>query len=300
MPILAGIIVSFIFGLSFTFTAQALDEIAPMHLLGYRFAFAALGLTVLQFTGLIKINFRGKRLGTLMILALFQPVIYFIFETIGIKMTSASEGGMIIATIPVVVTFLSAIFLKERPTIFQVGSIILSVSGVMFIVWMKGTSDTGGNIIGLLFLFGAVIAAGIYNILSRKLSISFMPIEITFMMMWFGAITFNAIAIIQHFAAGEINQYFYPLSNGKVLLSVFYLGILSSIGAFFLVNYMLSRMEASRSAVFSNLTTVVAIIAGVLFRGDSFYWYHAVGSLLIILGVYGTNYFSARKEQYRG
>ena len=72
--------------------------------------------------------------------------------------------------------------------------------------------------------------------------------------------------------------------------------VLSSIGAFFLLNYMLSRMEASRSAVFSNLTTIVAILAGVLFRGDVFYWFHAVGGFLILLGVYGTNYFSAKQK----
>lgn len=296
LPILAGISISLIFGFSFFFTAQALDKIGTMQLLGYRFALAAVGLTLLQILGLIKINFKGKALGKLMVLALFQPVIYFIFETIGVKMTSASESGMIIATIPVVVTFLSVVFLKERPSIMQVGSILLSVSGVAFIVAMTTTGGNQGNLLGLMVLFGAVLAAGVYNILSRSLSLAFNPVEITFVMMWFGAIVFNGISIYLHISRGELDQYLIPLTDWKVLSSLLYLGLLSSVTAFFLLNFMLSRMEASRSAVFSNLTTIVAIVAGVFFRGEPFYWFHAVGSVLILLGVYGTNYFGVKKR----
>lgn len=296
LPILAGIIVSTIFGLSFSFTAQALDEVGPMQLLGYRFALAAIVLTLLQLTGIIKVNFRGKPLGILLLLAVFQPGIYFVFETLGVKLTSASESGMIIATIPVIVTFFSIIFLKERPSIWQVGSVFLSVSGVLFIVWMTGTSGSGGNLTGIMCLFGAVLAAGVYNILSRKLSFSFTPVEITFVMMWFGAILFNVISIFQHLSNGSMSTFFVPLASWNVVSALLYLGVLSSIGAFFLLNYMLSRMEASRSAVFSNLTTIVAIIAGVFLRGDVFYWYHLLGGVLILLGVYGTNYFNAQAK----
>ncbi|MCG8639230.1 MAG: DMT family transporter, partial [Desulfobacterales bacterium] len=262
----------------------------------YRFLLAALTLTLLQFTGIIMINLRNKPLGTLFLLVLFQPIIYFIFATIGVKMTSSSEAGMLIAIIPVVVTIFSVIFLHERPTILQIGSIILSVSGVIFIVWMKGSMGSRGNIWGILVLLVAVIAAGAYNILSRKLSLSFNPVELTFVMMWSGAIVFNCISLFQHWIQGEISLYFNALINTNVLTSILYLGVISSIGAFFLVNFMLSKMEASRSAVFANLTTVVAVMAGVIFRGDPFYWYHALGSVLILLGVYGTNYFSIAKK----
>lgn len=60
LPILAGITKSIIYGFSFFFIAEALIELAPMHLLGYRFAFAALTLTILHLIGLIKIDLRKK------------------------------------------------------------------------------------------------------------------------------------------------------------------------------------------------------------------------------------------------
>lgn len=55
---------------------------------------------------------------------------------------------------------------------------------------------------------------------------------------------------------------------------------------------MLSKIEASRSAVFTNLTPIVAVIAGVVFRDEPFYWFQAVGGVMILIGVWGTNYFS--------
>lgn len=295
LPVLAGIIVSCIFGFSFMFTAQALDVIDPMLLLAFRFAIAALVLTVLRLLKIIKVDYRGKNLFWLFVLAFLEPGIYFIFETLGIKMTSASQGGMVIATIPVVVTILSVVILKERPTWLQLLSIFISVGGVFFIILMTGVAPAGGNVWGFFVLFGAVLSAGGFNILSRKLSESFTASEITYLMMWFAAIFFNVIAVGQGIIKGNLSQYFQPLSTIKGLTALIYLGILSSIVAYFLLNYMLARLEVARAAVFSNLVTIIAIIGGVFFRGDAFLWYHWIGGALILLGVYGTNYFGAKR-----
>jgi len=77
-------------------------------------------------------------------------------------------------------------------------------------------------------------------------------------------------------------------------VSIVYLGLISSVVGFFMMNYMLSKVEASRSAVFANLVTIVSIIAGVILLKDPFHWYHLVGSIFIIAGVWGTNQFRHR------
>jgi drug/metabolite transporter (DMT)-like permease len=41
--------------------------------------------------------------------------------------------------------------------------------------------------------------------------------------------------------------------------------------------------------VFSNLTTVVAILAGVVFRGEPFGVVQLLGAAMIVIGVWGTN-----------
>lgn len=62
-------------------------------------------------------------------------------------------------------------------------------------------------------------------------------------------------------------------------------------------NYALSKIEAAKMSVFGNLRTVVAIFAGVFFLKEKIYYYHIIGSIMIILGVIGTNYFDSKDEE---
>lgn len=293
LPYLAGIVTALIFGFSFLFTKEALNEIGPFHLLGLRFGVAAIILSILKITKVITVEYKGKQIHKLVAIGLVQPVAYFIFEVFGIQLTNSSEAGMMIALIPAVVTILAIIFIKEFPSKIQVLFVVLSVTGVIFIVIMKNR-EIGSNMIGIIVLLIAVLCGSVFTILSRKYSTEFLPIEITFVMMWIGAIIFNTIAVTQHIIKGNISNYFVNLSNIKVVSAVFYLGILSSVIAFFLINYSLSKIEASRSAVFTNLSSVTSIVAGVIIRHETFYWYQIVGAIMILAGVWGTNYFGSK------
>ncbi len=288
LPYLAGGAVTLIFGFSFTATRGVLDSVDAMHLLALRFMFASVFLWGLRLTGILKISYKGRKTAPLYFLALFQPLLYFIFETIGINMTSASESGLMIALIPVVVAVMSYFFLKERPSRTQWLFILTSVAGVVFITVMKGLNTTGG-LAGFALLAGAVISAGVFNILSRKLSLSFKPIEITFFMMTAGFLVFNAISLTEHLMQERVGQYFVPFVRTQTLMTLIYLGVLSSVGAFFLLNYMLSKLEAAQVAVFGNLVTVVSIFAGIIILNEQFSWFHIAGSVLILVGVWGTN-----------
>ena len=289
LPVLAGITFASIFGFSFLFTKEGLELVAPLQLLAYRFKIAALALTLLWLLGIIKINIRREKIGMLFLLGLFQPVLYFLFETTGINLTSASEAGLMVSLIPIVVAILASLFLKERPSSLQVFFILLSVSGVILIIAMQEALALDRNLLGFLFLGGAVLMAGVYNILSRLLSISYRPIDLTFFMMWIGALIFNTMALFQ--LDWQLGIYLEMLRKPPVYISVLYLGLFSSVVAFLMMNYTLSRIRAYQSAVFANLTTVIAILAGVFIRNEPFYWFQVLGGAMIILGVWGTNYF---------
>jgi len=279
-----------IFGFSFLFTKTAMAYLSPADLLGLRFALAALTMLGLTGAGLVRINLAHRRWFRLLPLAAFQPVAYFFCETTGIKLTSASEAGMIIGTIPVAVSILAAIFLHERPNLKQIVFIPSSSLGVAIMV-AGGDGAGRGHLGGVLLLLGAVLAAGCYSILSRHLSKEFTPMEITLVMMCGGALVFNITALGMHWSVGSSLPW-HVLARPSVWVSLCYLGLLSSVGAFFLVNFMLGRMEAVRTAAYTNLTSLLSVLAGVMFLGESFHWYQWAGGALILLGVWGTNRFA--------
>lgn len=69
----------------------------------------------------------------------------------------------------------------------------------------------------------------------------------------------------------------------------------ASVFGFFCTNFALQKIAASQYAVFNNDSTVVSILAGVLFLREEMQWYQWLGGGLIILGVWGTNYFRQEK-----
>lgn len=302
-PYLAGIGSSTIFGFSFMFTKGALDKVDAWRLIGFRFLLASIVISLLIAAGLVKVDLalipgrgRGKDWRPLLRVALLQPIAYFLFETFGLSLTSSSQAGMLIALIPIFVIIFSAIFLGERPSWQQAGFVVLSVAGVMLIAWQQSAAADASSWLGLALILGAVVTAALFNIASRRASAEFSPVEVTCIMMWLGAVVFNLLAVVVHWRAGNLASLFAPLADPQVLIALLYLGIGSSVLAFFLVNYSLSRLPASQSAVFSNLTTVVSIVAGVAFRNEPFYWFHAVGALAIMLGVWGANYFGKAEQ----
>lgn len=300
LPMLAGFSVTLIFGFSFLFSKTALETLTPFQLLASRFTVATICINLLVLFKVIRIRLKRKPIFSLLLLSIVQPIFYFLFEAWGLQQATSSEAGIMLSLIPIIVTVLAALFLKERPTRLQLISIMISTLGVCYIVLMGGlmAQETAqplfsGTFLGYLFLLGAVISAGFYNILSRKNSLKFKPIEITYVMMWVGMIVFNGMAFIQAWMQGSLHPYS-GLSHPTTLIAILYLGSLSSVVAFFLLNYMLSHLEASRSSIFGNVTTVVAVLAGVLVLGERLYIFHLVGSIMIFGGVWGTQRFRRR------
>ena len=298
LPYLAGIGSAVIFGFSFLFTKEALQVTRPIYFLAYRFTVAFVFISLLAVTRLIRINLRKTLFKELLPLILVQPLLYFTMEAMGVQRTTSSVAGLMISTIPVFVLILAHIFLGERLRFLQVISIFVALSGVIIVTLSRG-GEFGAEFLGIIFLFVSIFSAALYNILSRRASLKVRPIEITYFMMFAGFIGFNIIAIIQSLALKELNSYLTSFIHLQVLISALYLGTLSSTLAFFLINYTLSRLPASKASVFPYLSTVVTLFAGILIRGESFAITGLFGAALILIGVYGVNRLSVKRAPKR-
>jgi drug/metabolite transporter (DMT)-like permease len=121
--------------------------------------------------------------------------------------------------------------------------------------------------------------------------VDYKPSETTFAMMASGAAFFGLMALGQGLAKGlgGGGPGLLARSTPAAWGAVAYLGILSSVLAFFLVNLSLSRLKASQASVFGTLVTLVALIAGVAFRGEKLGLLQLVGAASIISGVWAIN-----------
>ena len=123
------------------FQKIALSYVTPIGLIAYRFLIAFIAFEALRLNKVIKIDIHKSQLKYLGLVALFQPILYFLFETFGLNLVSSGEAGMMIALIPIFVAILSALIIKERPKPLQVVFIFVSVIGVIIIQLGKVNSD---------------------------------------------------------------------------------------------------------------------------------------------------------------
>ncbi|MGE5381342.1 MAG: DMT family transporter [Methylocystaceae bacterium] len=289
---IAGITAAIIWGLSFIFTKQVLSYITPFELGGLRYLLAALSITLLWALRFIRLTIDREGIRDLLIIALFQPVIYFIAETYGVKFTTAAEAGVMISLIPIIVPVLSVFMLKEKVSLGQVLFTVLAIIGVIVIVAVgSGDGKAAGNnhALGIALLLLAVLSGSLYNIASRSASARYSPIDITFVMMWAGAIFFNGLAITEGTINGSPFGYFSNLGLTPVLLSTMYLGVISSLGAFFALNYALNKLPASQVAIFLNLIPLVTLLASVVFYHKILGTWQLIGSIAILIGVWGAS-----------
>jgi len=83
----------------------------------------------------------------------------------------------------------------------------------------------------------------------------------------------------------------------QVWFGALYLGIFSSVVAFYLLNFMVKKASPIFTTLFSNLTTVVSVIAGVVFRNETVRPLQIVGVSLVLLSVF---VMSLRGKSARG
>ncbi len=289
---IAALMAQIIFGFSFMFTKIALSFATPLIVIADRYIVAFIGLTAVMMIKKIKIK-STKNIGKLVAMSFFQPVLYFLFESYGIEMSTSGFSSVMISLIPVVSMLSGILFLKEFPSPMQYVFTVLSVLGVI-VMALTGKADGTVTFWGIILLLGAVISSVAYNTLSRKISKEFSAFERTYAMTIIGLVVFVLIAFVEN-VKNPLNIII-NFSNLSYISAITYLGIVSSVVAFLLLNYANTYLPVAKTTVFSNITTVVSVIAGILFLNEKFSVETVVSSLMIIVGVWGVQILNVKKK----
>lgn len=286
--ILCTMIASLLYGFTYVFIKKIIGEVSVLTLLSGRFTFAFAIMTILILTGVLKINFKNKPIRWLLLIALFSPTLYFVCETLGIKMTTASESATIIACIPIMTMVLSTLIIHEPPTKQQAVSIAGSVAGIVIIMLAKGMSATFSPL-GYILLVIAVIADSMCAVLTRKYA-EFTATERAYMMTLLGTVVFTTAATIEHVMAGTFIEFItLPFTNLDFLISIVYLGGICSVAASMLSRVAIAYVGPNRATSFIGVSTMTSVLAGVMLLNESFTLLQGVGTLLIIAGAYAAN-----------
>ena len=267
-----------IWGSSFVALKVALIDTKPYTIMFLRMAIAS-SCFLIFIKSFLKYKFSKKDIKYILLLSLFEPALYFIFEVNALRFTSASQAGVITSTMPIITAIFAGIILKELITRrLIIGSIISMLGVVMLSSYANATTHASNPLLGNLLELGAMVCAAGYTIVAKHLSSKFSALFITASQSFLGALFFLPFFLY------EYTQYGFHTSTDSMLW-ILYLGVVVTLGGYGLYNYALTKIDASRAAVFINLIPIFSVILGYLLLGERLNTIQIFASIIILIGV---------------
>lgn len=272
-------------GVSFVATKVALESITTFTLIFMRFGLAGLLFLAVSIVrgGLPRLTRRAHF--KLFLMALFEPGLYFYFETVGLQHTTAPKASLIIATVPVAVLVFARILIGERIRKLSLFGIIMSLAGIGVLI----TGDPGfqwalgDHLLGDLLIIGAVITAALYMVGARDLGREYSAWDITCLQIFYGALFYAPMFFV------EMSILDWGDVTASSMIAAAYLTVFATVIAFLCYNYGLTRIEASRAAVFINGIPVVTAGAAWVILGERLTGVQVAGGAMVLVGVWLAN-----------
>ena len=272
-------------GLSFVATKVALETIPTFTLIFFRFGLSGLLFMIVSAMrgGLPRLTRRAHL--KLFLMAVFEPGLYFYFETVGLQYTTAPKAALIIATVPVAVLVFARVLIGERIRLFSLIGILVSLAGIGVLI----TGDPefrwglGGHMAGDLLIIGAVVTAALYMVGARDLGRDYSAWDITCFQILYGALFYAPMFLV------EMSAMDWDAVSGSSLAAAVYLTLFATVAAFLCYNFGLTRIQASRASVFINGIPVVTAAAAWIVLGERLTVLQAWGGAMVLFGVWMAN-----------
>ena len=283
---------------------EALVVFTPLTLIVLRFTLAvilmlAIGLIFRQnnILGLQRID--RKDLPLFLLGGLFQPFLYFIFETYTYQsFASPTIAEAMLSTQPVLAPIFAFVLLRERVTRNNIIGILLSTIG-MLILLLMGNGDMGNGVLaigngkGVILAILTVSMSVSYSVILRRIPSRYSPLSIVFYVQSISLILFYIVWIVMGEAGALLHHttpFYTTLHNTPQLLqsclAVGYLAVLSSVAAFVLFCYTVRQIGVTRANIFNNVRPVFTAILMWIIFGEILPVWKLVGIAVIIIGLF--------------
>ena len=275
------LLMTVIWGSNFTAIKYSLEDLQPLTFNGLRFAIASVIMLIVVWVkgG----NFRvapgdGRRMFGLGLLA---NVFYQSLFIIGMAHTRAGNAALILATTPFFTAALSRFRRHEHFTWRGVAGLGLAFVGISLIIF-NGEKEVSlrETVMGDLLLIGATVCWSIYTVGTKELVQAYGSIKTTAIMMASGTPILLLVC-----ARSLITQNWSdvrPVAWGGVLYSAVFAIAL----AYIIWNQGVRKIGSTRTAIYSNLTPIVAMVVAWPALGEAPTAGQISGAVVIFVGLY--------------
>ena len=263
-----------------------LENIPPLSLVFYRWSLVWIILLPFTYKEIIKYKDTiFNNLPLLFFLGFTSVGLFNSFTYLSLIHTQVINSTLFNTAIPAVIILLCFLFKIEKTNKFQILGLIISVLGILSIITkldikiFLSLNFNKGDII----MIGGVITWGIYSTLLKKKKFTLPLLTLVHVICTFGLIC-------------VFPQFFYEFSQGQFIefnTNLFYilifLALFPSIGSYYCWAGAVSIIGANRAGIFLSLIPLFSTIMAIAFYKEQFQFFHLIGAILIILGLFLSN-----------
>ena len=262
--------------------AASIYEIPPFSLNFYRWFFAGLILLPFTYKELIKKKkYIINNLGFFIVLGITSITIFNSIVYYSLYYTQVISGILMNSTIPVWIIYISSILKIEKTNIFQIIGVILSLTGVIFIITkadlnlIKNLDFNKGDLSMVIAMFSWAIYSALLK--SKKYEIS--QVSLLEVVIICGLFFLIPIYFI------EMNMGNLIILGKPFYLILAYVVIFPGLASFFFWIKGISIIGANRAGIFLHLMPIMGAIMAMLIFEERFMFYHILGAIFIIAGI---------------
>lgn len=254
-------------------------HVPPVTVTGIRILMASLTVfLILKFLKILRLPTK-REWKYILVGSLTNVLLHHLFLNLGLAVTSATSGGLILGMGPILTAISAAIFLKYFPSKLQWLGLLLGISGVTIAVLVGSTGlDTN---IGDLYIFISILSQVLSYMVVVKAAQTLDPRVMTAYMMGVGSIGLIITSLILE-PGGMVEFLDAPPMFWLIFLAS---GLISTALGHMIYNYAIGQAGATQSAIFMNLNPLFAMILSSIFLGEILTLRHIIGFLFIVAGV---------------
>lgn len=281
------ILTAAIWGFAFVVVKDSVDTIPPVYMVSIRYTIAAVLLGFVLIPQFKKLNryywIHGAVTGLMLALG-------YITQTIGCKYTTAGKNAFLTTIYVILIPLISWPLNKKRPHFVVFLSAVMALVGIGLLALRNEGGVLGFNVGDILTLICGLFYA-LHIIFTAKFSQDKNPVILT----W---IQFIVAAVFSWSVSPLIDGSFSValLKSSRVIFSMLYLGIFSSLVAFLLQNICLKYMESSLASLFLSLESVFGVIFSAIFLRERMTLVMIIGCVLIFAAITIADQFHAKKQ----
>lgn len=274
---LALVLAMVVWGSSFTFLKIAIAVMHPMQVIFLSLLVGSIALLPFVFWLLKGVRYQAGDWKWLLAMALFEPCLYFVFEGMAMKYTSATQAGLVTSVLPLMIAAGAWFFLREKIAGRQWLGFSLAVGGVLWIsLHSTVTTNAPNPPLGNFLEFLAILSATGYTLLAKHLSHRYHPFFLTAMQTLLGTLFFLPLAALQPIPTSFDTQ---------AIQAIIYMGLVVSLGAYGLYNLALSKLSATVVSTYINLIPIFSLLFAMLFLNESLNLQQWLACGVIFIGI---------------